>query len=179
MEDTRHPVVRELVKAWENFWTVTSLGKNCEACYTGKLRLPLFPYSERNHVSSSVTSRGCCGSCPHLEPGVGCKAKPLACAMYSCGSPMAMFLGWDKNTSGKITSYTHKLINELYFKYKTYFFEYGYKMELTDGAALLTPETLDLMQKHIRSLKIMGKRFSKLQPPRYSHFVPISALVGG
>jgi hypothetical protein len=90
-----------------------------------------------------------------------------------------MFLGWDKKAQRKITDFVYRLSNELYFKYDSFYFASGYQKEIKDGAKQLTPAVLDIMQRHTRSLKVMGKRFAKLQPPRHSHFVPISALVGG
>lgn len=59
----------ELIEELGKFWK--RAGAKCGDCFAGKLM-------------RTKESHGCCSTCPHL--GItGCIAKPLGCALYSCG----------------------------------------------------------------------------------------------
>lgn len=69
--ERRPKEIEELVSALTMMWTRIGAAANCGKCFQGKLK-------------GNSGRRGCCGICPNLGD-TGCVAKPIGCALYTCG----------------------------------------------------------------------------------------------
>jgi hypothetical protein len=68
----RHPILSKLVKEVDRYIAASGIRGNCIKCWNGEYK-------------ASHYRQGCCQGCSHLTE-TGCKAKPVACALWLCNA---------------------------------------------------------------------------------------------
>lgn len=137
MTRKRHPAIEELVEAIGKFWDRLETGKKqCAPCFKGEN--PITGIPKHHH--------GCCGACPNLGE-TGCVAKPIACALYACGSLLSHLPQEQRSRVWKLVDGAHQI-----WLHKGYYAS-GYAKELA----------WEPTRTEIAKLRLLRRKFDRFE----------------